>query len=149
MILLYADQPLFGVVAKALHGMAADAFFAQAAEAVIAIALVLEYMHAVVLDVAAHAASGQQVGGGVVVVGFAVQLGVVRITLTMVEQTLGGVVGVVLVAFDTLAMALADEASEQAVVWKRLAGIAATAALGLGQSLDDQVVAGVLLVTFT
>jgi hypothetical protein len=129
--------------------MAADAFFTQSTKAVIAIALVLEHVHAVVLDVAAHAASGQQVGGGVVVVGFAVQLGVVRIALTMIAQASGGVVGVVLVAFDTLAMALAEEASEQAVVGKRLAWIAATAALGLGQALDDQVVAGVLLVTFT
>uniref|UniRef100_UPI001CF97FC6 hypothetical protein n=1 Tax=Pseudomonas sp. MWU16-30323 TaxID=2878094 RepID=UPI001CF97FC6 len=43
--------------------------------------------------------------------------------------TLGGVVGVVLVAFNAFAVALAEEASEQAVVGKRLAWIAATAAL--------------------
>ena len=64
----------------------------------------------------------------------------------MVAQALGGVVNIVLVAFDTFAMALAKESPEQAVVRQRLAGIAATATLGLSQALDDQVVAGFVLV---
>ena len=64
----------------------------------------------------------------------------------MVAQALGSVVAVVLVAFDTFAMTLAEEAPEQAVVRQWLAWIAAAATLGLGQALDDQVVAGVVLI---
>lgn len=55
---------------------------------------------------------------------------VLRRTVAVVAQALGGVVAVVLVAFDAFAMALAEEAPEQAIVRQRLAWIAATAALG-------------------
>ena len=148
MILLDAHQSLLGVVAKALHGVAADAFFAQSPKPVIAIAFVLEYMHAVVFDVAASPSALQQVGGGVVVVALAVQFRVIRGAVAVVAQALGGVVNVVFVTLDTFAVALAEEAPELAVVRQRLAGIATATALGLGQTLDDQIVAGIVLVAF-
>jgi len=71
-----------------------------------------------------------------------VQLRVVRIALAVVAQAFGGVVGVVLVALNAFAVALAEESPEQAVIQQRLAWIAAAPALGLGQALDDQVVTG-------
>ncbi|KQB53940.1 hypothetical protein AQS70_22775 [Pseudomonas endophytica] len=76
--------------------MAADAFFAQAPEAVVAVTFVFEHLHAVVFDVAAQHASLHQVGGGVVVEGFAVLAGCLRGVLVVLADALGGVVAVML-----------------------------------------------------
>ena len=103
------DQPLFGVVTKALHGVAADAFFTQASEAVVAVAFVFKHLHVVVLGVAARTVVLQQVGGSVVVVGLTVQFRIVRVALAVVAQTLSGVVNIVFVALDTFAVALAED----------------------------------------